>query len=138
MTAFHKNQLLAVKLLRILPEVCVDDANTLRRAQLTLHRWAEEECGDSNGGGSRAIERDEETGKPYVVRHWWGDGKAKTITTRTLIPDREAGALRRVKEVCDRLGMYFYHQTDPRGCQLYVSNEPLTDQSYTNGVACCV
>jgi len=34
-----------------------------------------------------------------------------------------------------RLNLYYYNQTDPRGCALYVSNEPLTDTNYPNGVA---
>jgi aryl carrier-like protein len=29
-----------------------DDANTLRRAEKTLHRWAELECGDGNNYAS--------------------------------------------------------------------------------------
>lgn len=100
-------------------------ARTLRRAQMTLHRWAEEEC---NG----TIERDEFSGIPqrrpandYQRLAGWP------------IPDREAGALRRVAEVCKAAGLHYYHQTDPRGCALYVSAEPLTDQNYsTRGIAC--
>lgn len=109
-----------------------DEANTLRRAQMTLHRWAELECGDGNDYASWAIERDEQTGVPYLVTYPH-DGK----TRQHRIPDREAGALRRVKAICSKWGIYFYHQTDPRGCALYVSNEPLPDHNYNRGVACC-
>jgi hypothetical protein len=109
-----------------------DEANTLRRAQLTLHRWAELECGDGNDYASWSIERDEATGKPFFCRYPH-DGKMY----RTRIADREAGALKRVKAICGAHGLHFYHQTDPRGCALYVSNEPLLDHNYTRGVACC-
>lgn len=109
-----------------------DDANTLRRAELTLQRWAEGECGDGNDYASWAIERDEKTGIPYRVTY-----PHKGDVRRYRIADREAGALRRVREVCERNGLSWFHQTDPRGCALYVSNEPLNDSDYTRGVACC-
>ena len=105
-----------------------DDAATLRRCELTLQRWGEGECGDENGN---CIERDEETGKPYRAHYG-------TTKTRYSIPDREAGALRRVAAICKRHMLHYFHQTDPRGCALYVSHEPLTDSDYAGkGVACC-
>ena len=110
-----------------------DDANTLRRAQITLHRWAELECGDGNDYASWAIERDDDTGLPYMCRYPH-DGKMR----RLRIPDREAGALRRIAEFCKRLDLLYYHQTYPRGCALYVSKEPFTQFDYTRGIACCV
>jgi hypothetical protein len=108
------------------------DANALRRAQLTLHRWAELECGDGNDYASWAIERDDDSGIPYM-RTYPHDGKMR----QHRIPDREQGALKRIGEVCQRNGLHFYHQTDPRGCSLYVAREPLPDHNYTSGVACC-
>ena len=111
-----------------------EDANTLRRAQLTLQRWAELECGNSNDYGSWAIERDDNgEGPPFMVCCLHSSNEVR----RTRIPDREAGALRRVKEICERNGLHFYHQTDPRGCALYVSDKPMPDFDYTRGVACC-
>lgn len=109
-----------------------DDTNMLRKAQITLHRWAEQECGDGNDYASWSIERDENTGIPYrcVYPH---DGKSY----RTRIPDREAGALKRIADVCNRNGLHFYHQGDPRGCALYVSKSLLTADDYTRGVPCC-
>jgi len=109
-----------------------DEANTLRRAEKTLHRWAELECGDSGPYASWSIERDGQTGKPYwcVYPH---TGEAR----RSPIADREAGALKRIKAICDAHGIHFYHQTDPRGCALYVSAEPIKDYDYSRGVACC-
>ena len=109
----------------------VTDAETLRRAAMTLHRWAEGECGD----GYSCITRDETTGKPF--REVSGmSGRNRMIP----IPDRETGALKRVAEVCARYGLAFYHQTDPRGCALYVAKADagMTDSNYSSvGVAVC-
>lgn len=109
-----------------------DEANTLRRAEKVLQRWAELECGDGNDYSSWSIERDEQTGISYkcIYPH-------KGEMRRYRVADREAGALRRIKAICQAHGLHFYHQTDPRGCALYVSNEPLPDHNYTRGVACC-
>ena len=78
----------------------------------------------------RRLERDETTGKPYEYN-------TTDTSRRHRIPDREAGALRRVAAVCKRLGLHFYHQGDPRGCALYVSDKPINGGNYTNGAACC-
>lgn len=89
---------------------------TLWRAQLTLLRWAEGECGTGNDWASWHIERDEKTGTPYRVTI-----PNKGTERRERIPDREKGALRRVKAIVEAVpGLTFYHQTDPRGCSLYV------------------
>ena len=117
-------------------ELSFDDANTLRRAELTLQRWAELECGDGNDYGSWAIERDENgEGAPYMVHHHYRHGNGTDTVTRTRIADREAGALRRVKAICERVGAHYYHQGDPRGCALYVSKEPINGSN--RGIACC-
>lgn len=112
-----------------------DDAQVLRRIEKRLHRWHELESGVcvANGWGVAIVERDETTGKPRIVKHW-NDGMATFHAT----PDYEAGALRRLKALCDSLGLHYYVQGDPRGCALYVSNEPLTDQNYSNGIPCCM
>ena len=83
-----------------------DECETLRRCSMTLHRWAEHEC---NG----AIQRDEETGKPYV--HSTYDGKRLYRCA-----DREAGAIRRASAIVKEHGLELYHQGDPRGAALYV------------------
>ena len=132
-SAYTKNSEIASAIfLRTGIQATTGNAETLRRAELTLRRWAELECGDGDNYKSWAIERDEKTDKPYMVTYPH-DGKAR----RRSIPDREKGALRRVAQLCADLGLYYFHQTDPRGCSLYVSNEPLTDTNYSNGVACC-
>jgi len=136
--ATDKNRHLALTLERRLGGWVTDaDAAILRRASMTLTRWAELECGNGNGNVAWAIERDENgEGPPYMVQHVYRrDGSGGATVTRTRIPDREAGALRRVAELCERRGWYFFHQTDPRGAPLYISTEPLTDANYTSGVA---
>lgn len=110
-----------------------ENANTLRRAEKTLHRWAEMECGDENG----CIERDEKTGKPFYcnANHSYLD--PHDPRARYAVPDREKGALKRIARVCQLSGLKFWHQTDPRGCALYVSGDVLTESNYPHGVACC-
>ncbi len=109
-----------------------DQAETLRRCESTLRRWAEGECGGGNEWASWSIERDETSGLPYRVTYPH-QGKVR----RERIPDREAGALRRVKQIAAAVsGLHWHHQTDPRGCALYVSREPLTDVNYSSrGIA---
>lgn len=134
MSATLKTETLRARLERRGISLSFADVNTLRRAELTLTRWSEAECGDSNDFASFSIERDEQTGKPFRVIYPH-TGKRRSYP----IPDREAGALRRVREVCDRNGLHFYHQGDPRGCALYVSREPFEPFNYTaSGVALCV
>ena len=132
MTAHESNQLLALQIERRTGKTLTpDQAGILRKASLTLHRWAEAECGDSNDYASFSIERDEETGIPY--RCVYPHTASTAIRTRT--PDRETAALKRVARLCAAIGLHYFHQTDPRGCALYVSAEPLTDQNYNSGVA---
>lgn len=90
-----------------------DDARALRRISMTLRRWYEHEC---NG----TIQRDEETKIPYWYTtentYWQKSGKRLFRT-----PDREAGALRRLKTIMARYPtLDYYLQGDPRGCALYV------------------
>lgn len=126
------------------------EIETLRKAQLTLHRWAELECGDGNDYASWSIERDE-TDKPFkcVYPH---SGKSYRIP----VADRENGALRRVTAIISKHpSLWFYHQTDPRGCALYVGHKPglieatsgedfrnqlnqWVSQNYNRGVAVCI
>lgn len=127
-----------------------EESAQLRRIEMTLHRWAEGECGDSNGYSSWCITRDDETGKPYREIHPHS-GKSYRIP----IADREAGALKRAKAIVDarneRLGgaagkswgnyLVVYHQGDPRGCALYlvkredVRKGETIDAVYTRGLA---
>jgi len=96
--------------------ISMDDAYALRRISMTLQRWYELECGDGNDYASWAIERDEATGKPYMVTY------PHTVKTRRYaIADRERGALRRLDTIMARYpDLAAYVQTDPRGAALYV------------------
>lgn len=133
-----------------------EESKALYRAQLTLHRWAEAEC---NG----EIERDETTNKPARHFRWSAFGQGPGLSHQAFpIADREAGALRRVKGIVEarnaRLGKGLngapddfilpYHQTDPRGCALYLVKQsdlgngcspslPLSSY-YTRGLAVCI
>ena len=119
----------------------LDESRALRRIEMTLHRWGEQECGDGNDYASWAIERDEQTGKPYMVTYPHQDSKSH----RRRIADRETGALRRLaKIVAGRNArstdpVIAYHQTDPRGAALYIVRESdldglPVDQVYTRGL----
>lgn len=92
------------------------EADRLRRIEMTLQRWAELECGDGNDYASWAIERDETTGKPYrcIYPH---QGEKR----RHAVPDRERGALRRLAGIMrGHPELVAYHQGDCRGCMLYI------------------
>lgn len=133
--------------------VSYDDAQTLRRIAMTLRRWFELECGDSNDMASWSIVRGtkkgfgkdatfeyDETGKPYLERHYHNENKARY----TPIPDRETGARKRLAAILAKYpSLHAYVQTDPRGAALYIltaeqiayyDNKPL-DEIYNNGVA---
>jgi hypothetical protein len=58
-----------------------------------------------------------------------------TTGNQFAVRDRETGARRRIASICDRLGLSYYIQTDPRGCALYVSDQTITDSDYDRGVA---
>jgi len=114
-----------------------EEAVSLRRIEMTLQRWGEQECGDSNDYYSTSIERDEETGRPYrvVMYHDRKPSEAK----RYPIADREAGAIKRLAAIIKARNerefegialvsdpakhpnyVFAYHQGDCRGCNLYL------------------
>lgn len=114
-----------------------EEANAIRRIEMTLHSWAEQECGDGNDYCSWSIERDEATGLPYrcVYPH---NGPMR----KSRIPDREKGALKRLQAIlANHPEWAYYHQGDPRGCALYLIRksdiQPGTslDSCYTRGIA---
>lgn len=103
------------------------DAESLRRISMTLHRWHEMECGNSNDYKSvalvRGIKHDKVTfeycdnGKPYLETHYHDQNTPRYF----LVPDREAGAHKRLAKILARYpGLTAYVQTDPRGCALYI------------------
>lgn len=121
MNAEDKNRELARRLYQA-TDICIsmEDAQTLRRAEQTLHAWDKKRCGwSTNGrdGASFVLVRDEDgDNKPYLEIH-----PNDSLKTRwQLIPDLEGMALRRVSSVCKRNGLDFNRQGDPRGCSLHV------------------
>jgi hypothetical protein len=120
--------------------ISYDDAVSLRRISMTLHRWFELECGDGNNFASWSIVRGKKTGKlfeydddgkPYIERHIHTADKP----TYSLIADRETGAKKRLKRIMAGYpALTAYIQSDPRGCALYIG-ENLTDSDYSRGVA---
>lgn len=119
-----------------------DETTQLRRIEMTLTRWGEMECGSSDNYASKHIERDEETGKTYwvVMPH----DRKPSDRTRMAIPDRERGALKRLAKImANHPDLWHYHQSDPRGCALYVGRKAEMNGSdinanYTRGVAVCL
>lgn len=121
------------------------ETQSLRRIEMTLQRWGENECGNGNDHMSWSIERDETTDKPFMVYHPH-TGKSY----REPIADKEAGALKRMAKIVESRNARFdkkdavvgYHQGDPRGCALYIVrvadlNGRPVDTCYTCGVAVC-
>lgn len=117
-----------------------DDAMILRRAEMTLSRWSELECGDSDNYKSWSVERDEMTNKPYMVIRPYTSNKA----SRYPIADRETGALKRVEQLLTEKypSLTYYHQGDPRGCSLYVMRKKDVNglnisANYSSKGVCC-
>lgn len=115
-----------------------EDSWSLRRAAMTLTNWHIGQCGNSSAHSSWAIVRDDETEKTYmeIIPH---NGNRY----RVAIPDREAGARKRVEKILSKYpGLHYYVQTDPRGASLYVVEQKTLDlyqrpidEIYNQGVA---
>jgi hypothetical protein len=90
-----------------------EEVDKLRKISNTLRRWFERECGT----GAGAIERDEETGKPFFCN---------TSGRRWPVPDLETGAEKRLAAIMaarngrEAGALATYIQTDPRGAALYI------------------
>ncbi len=132
-----------------------EDAESLRRISMTLHRWHELECGDGNNYGSWTITRGrEETrhgqhenghgahsvfihdddGAPFLEYHHYLHGKGKDYVSYSRIPDREKGAKKRLAAILAKYpGLSAYVQGDPRGASLYILKPG--DTEYSHGVA---
>lgn len=127
--------------------ISMDDAVALRRISMTLHRWHELECGDSNDYASWTIARGlkangsfeyDDKGKPYIERHNHHENKARYSP----VADRERGALKRLAKIMKAYPtLSTYVQGDPRGASLYilrpgdVPEGAEADGYYSRGVA---
>lgn len=107
--------------------ISLTDQNRLRLIELTLSRWAERLCGDEHGN---AVERDEVSGKMFAS-YEGQDGKRH----RYVIADKERGALKRLDAIMARYpDLWYYHQTDPRGCALYVGKKAYLKEKFGENV----
>ena len=82
-------------------------ADALRKISQTLTRWCEAEC---NG----EIERSASWRAERV--HYSPTGERRAYA----IPDRENGALRRLRVILAGTDWTYYYQTNPRGCAVYL------------------
>lgn len=117
----HRDAILAAAL--AIPE---EDARALRLCSRGLSRWAERLCGWNVPGATMAYEVDDETGRAYLVTM----PHRGTERTRKPIRNEETVFLARAASICARLGLYYYHQGDPRGAALYVGRAPMTASDY--------
>lgn len=120
--------------------ITYEDAWQLRRISMTLQKWFEAECGNSNDHGSWCIVRGasrrvptgvpgkyraefthDDDGKPFIERI---SHQGPPQTHYAPIPDRERGARARLAKILAKYpGLQAYVQTDPRGCALYILRE---------------
>jgi hypothetical protein len=138
------------------------DAEALRRISMTLQRWFELECGNSDDFKSwslvrghaprREFYRDAETqaakwrtvgeftyaddGAPYLETHFHD----RNVPVYARVTDREAGANKRLAAIMAKYpDLVAYVQTDPRGAALYILEKAQTpqpyDQFYSRGIA---
>ena len=109
-------------------------ANVLRRAERTLHRWHELECGTDAGHIEEAVGPD---GNTYHLFRPAGRMTSAGWVQPQARPMRNVygPAIKRVELICKEHGLHHYVQTDPRGCALYVSDKPMTSENYNSGVA---
>jgi hypothetical protein len=103
--------------------------DALRRASMRLQRWGEMEC-------NHDVQRDEVTNK-VTVRYCRNDGN---ISKPRAIRDMETPAIKRCEAIAKAHGLAFYHQSDPRGVQVYIGKtEDLRgmpiDQAYSRLLA---
>ena len=123
------------------------DALALRRISMTLHRWHELECGNSDNYKSYCLTRGKKEGKvfhhdedgsPFMEVHYHDRNGAEYNP----VPDREKSALMRLKAIMVKYpAMGYYIQGDPRGASLYIfrpgdiPDGEKADSMYTRGIA---
>ena len=95
---------------RIHPFSAADWASLKRLARI-IHQWNEDEC----NGAIQWHGDNEETPK----RHFQDRYGSFTIPGPT-IQDKEKQSLEAARKIAAKHGLSIYHQSDPRGCALYV------------------
>lgn len=94
------------------------DAETLRRAAMTLHRWSEHECNGViqrvEGPQNDHMGRPMKEGRTYAVYNINGPGPIRYAPCA----DREMPAMARAKAIAEKYGATLEHQGDPRGWPL--------------------
>jgi hypothetical protein len=124
-----------------------DEFHRLRRISMTLHRWHELECGTGDDRFTRSVERDEETGKPFLRIQF--PSRTGYVDKRYPVADRERGALKRLVKIVESrnqrkadadMDVLPYVQGDPRGAALYlITREQLgtsdINSCYSRGIA---
>jgi hypothetical protein len=86
---------------------------SLKRLAKIIHKWNEDEC----NGAIQWHGDNEETPK----RHFQDRQGCFTIPGPT-IQDKEKQSLESARKIAAKHGLSIYHQSDPRGCALYVYN----------------
>ena len=84
---------------------------SLKRLAKIIHKWNEDEC----NGAIKWHGDNEETPK----RHFQDRYGSFTITGPT-IQDKEKQSLESARKIAAKHGLSVFHQSDPRGCALYV------------------
>jgi hypothetical protein len=121
------------------------DACELRRISMTLHRWFELECGDGNDHGSWCITRGrkladgtfehDNDGHAYLEHHHYMHGRGQDSVSYSRLPDREAGAKKRLAKIMNGYSLDYHIQTDPRGASLYILPAGVDAENYNRGIA---
>ncbi len=107
----------------------IDECEQLRRGSMRLSRWAEMEC-------NHDVSREDIAGK-VTIRYCRDNGD---ISRPFVIADRETPAIKRCEAIAKAHGLVFYHQSDPRGCAVYIGRAndlggvPI-DSAYTRLIA---
>jgi hypothetical protein len=119
-----------------------DETTALLRAERALRKWGELKCGTGDKNRSISVFRDE-SGKPfYRVQFYAGGQWRETVQPKR---DTEKAAWNKVQSImASKPGFSAYHQTDPRGCALYVIRPGDIEAGgnvralYNRGIALCV
>jgi hypothetical protein len=112
--------------------------NALFRAEKSIGRFDELLCGSSEYiGASRYDVSIRPTNDDYTEFEFIRQGQTGKIVCRHPIADSRIRTLKRLSAVLATFGLAPFHQSDPRGCSLYVAPIGSRDVGYSNGVACC-